>query len=346
MSKINFPDIVAEIVDQLEKTSKTNPSEITSCKSGEDFEVVVQKAAEQVKIDKGYDFSINYQKGSHRFPDIILEFDNGDKYGIEVKSSTSETSNNWKINGNSIVGSTKDSDVIETYIIFGKTKQLKFRSRRYAECVADIAVTHSPRYMIDMDLTTKDNFFAKSGIPYEELSSSSSPIERITSYYRGIGKQAWWIADEVPATVIKWTDLSDEEQDKCYAYIFAHFPEVFLKDDKTKYDRTRSWLIAAKSAFALRDIFSAGGQNTIKIGRTTYQNVPHIYSVLIEHKDAVNSILSAGDSSLFDDWKFLDKALRKPQNYKNTWIKLVVQQMDTDFLNGQNPEVFIKGIIG
>lgn len=67
---IDFENIIAEIVHQLEETSTNNPTEITSCKSGEDFEVSVVNTINQIKAKNGYSFDIDYQKGSHRFPDI------------------------------------------------------------------------------------------------------------------------------------------------------------------------------------------------------------------------------------------------------------------------------------
>ena len=112
------PELFAEFVEKvrqyLETLTNTNPTVIATCKSGEDFEVCVRDAVEAVLMRQGIHAEIQYEQGSHTFPDIVLVFDNGDKYGIEVKSSTSSSSKNWKINGNSVLGSTKE-DVIEIY---------------------------------------------------------------------------------------------------------------------------------------------------------------------------------------------------------------------------------------
>ena len=102
----------------------------------------------------------------HAFPDIVIDFPNGEKYGIEVKSSSSPTSKSWKINGNSVLGSTKE-DVIDTYVIFGKTAigNQGFRFKRYEDAVANVAVTHSPRYTIDMDIPPEETFSQNPGFP-------------------------------------------------------------------------------------------------------------------------------------------------------------------------------------
>lgn len=95
--------------------------------------------------DLGLTATVHYTPGGHTFPDNVIEFFDGEKYGIEVKSSTSATSKPWKINGNSVLGSTKEN-VIDTYIVFGKTVMgnQAFRFKRYEDAVANVAVTHSP----------------------------------------------------------------------------------------------------------------------------------------------------------------------------------------------------------
>ena len=112
MTPERFSALVDAVRQYLEDLSYSNPNVIAVCRSGEDFEVCVRDAVEAVLVREGIHAEIQYEQGSHTFPDIVLVFDNGDKYGIEVKSSTS-TGRSWKINGNSVLGSTKE-DVIDT----------------------------------------------------------------------------------------------------------------------------------------------------------------------------------------------------------------------------------------
>lgn len=84
------------------------------------------------------------------------------------------------------MGSTRDDSVIDTYIVFGKTSKniLEFRTRRYEECVANVVVTHSPRYLIDMDLQTGEASFEKFGIEYKQMTTSDNPIGLVTAYFQ------------------------------------------------------------------------------------------------------------------------------------------------------------------
>ena len=80
------------------------------------------------------------------FPDIIAE----KYYGVEVKSTKE---NHWTSTGSSIVESTRDKNVENIYMLFGKLggKTAEFKCRPYEDCLSDIAVTHSPRYLINMN---------------------------------------------------------------------------------------------------------------------------------------------------------------------------------------------------
>lgn len=190
MTSLEFGKIVAQICQYLKQLSETSPMLIAACKTGEDFEQCVVDATRATLSSLEISATVCYTPGSHVFPDIVIEFDHGEKYGIEVKSSTSSTSKNWKINGNSVLGSTKE-DVIDTYIIFGKTAigNQGFRYKRYEDAIANVAVTHSPRYAIDMEITDSETFFAKSGLTYKQISESDDPIGQITAYFRSQGQK-------------------------------------------------------------------------------------------------------------------------------------------------------------
>ena len=81
-----------------------------------------------------------------QFPDIIA----ANYYGVEVKSTKD---NKWTSVGSSILESTRIKDVERIYMCFGKLgTPIQFKSRPYEECLSGIAVTHYPRYLIDMTL--------------------------------------------------------------------------------------------------------------------------------------------------------------------------------------------------
>ena len=295
-----FSEFVEKVRQYLEALSNTNPAVIAACKSGEDFEVCVRDATAAVLAQERIHAEIQYEQGSHVFPDIVLVFANGDKYGIEVKSSTG-TSRSWKINGNSVLGSTKEA-VIDTYVMFGKTTTgyQAIRCKRYEDCVADVAVTHSPRYRIDMDLAPGTTFFDKSGLSYQQISSAEKPIELITDYFRSQGQHAWWLAESTPAAIRMFSNLSAEEKKSLVGYCFAHFPEVF-SSGTTKFSRCAMWLAAEHSivSSSLRDNFSAGG----KIEYGQFGKISRIYNTLEECREYVLKALEdATVEELYADW--------------------------------------------
>lgn len=301
-----FSEFVEKVRLQLEYVSQTTPEIIAACRSGEDFEVCVRDAVAAVLAENGIVATIHYEQGSHVFPDIVVEFASGEKYGIEVKSSTG-TGRGWKINGNSVLGSTKE-DVIDTYVMFGKTTRghQAFRCKRYEDCVADVAVTHSPRYRIDMDLVPGTTFFDKSGLSYQQISDAEKPIDLITDYFRSQGQHAWWLSESSPAAIRMFSDLPREEQQKLLGYCFAHFPEVF-SNKTNKFSRCAMWLAAEHSivSSSLRDNFSAGGRVTMTFGERTIERVPRIFDTLRSCKRyVVAALMEASAEELQNDWGF------------------------------------------
>ena len=104
-----------------------------------------------------------------RFPDILV----GRNFGVEVKSTNKD---HWTSTGSSIVESTRDKDVECIYLLFGKLGGdiPEFRCRPYPDVLSEVAVTHSPRYRIDMTLGAGETIFDKMGVSYEDLRSSKT----------------------------------------------------------------------------------------------------------------------------------------------------------------------------
>lgn len=301
MTTEHFELIVKQVCQVLERYSQNDPQRIAACKTGEAFEQCVYSATQEALSTMGLNAVIHYTPGSHVFPDIVLEFPSGELYGIEVKSSSSSSTKGWKINGNSVLGSTKE-DVIDTFIVFGKTAigNQAFRYRRYEDAIANVAVTHSPRYAIDMDIAPQDNFFSKSGLTYRQVSESEDPIGLITSYFKTQGQRAWWLAESTPAAIRMFSDLPVGERNALIGYCFAHFPEVFSTSGN-KFSRCAMWLASEHSivSSSLRDNFSAGG----RFEYLEYGRIPRIFDTLIECKQAVIEALNDADiKDLCEDW--------------------------------------------
>lgn len=321
----NFSDIINFSLDYMKKDCTSNPERYK--KSGEIFEPIVVEAisAALTYLNLDYDVKIAYTAGGHSFPDIVLIDKNNYKYGIEVKSSTG-TSKSWKINGNSILGSTKEEGILKTVIIFGKLhgENSEFRAKDYEKCITDIVVTHSPRYAIDMDIESGNTFFEKSGISYEELNTSNEPIKLITDYYSKKGLKAWWLAESTPAVIKQFNTLSKKEQKYYIGYAFAHFPELF-SSTPTKFYRLMSWLASEHGIVdsCLRDRFTAGGKDNIETKNNTYYKLPHIYKTLHDHrKEIINELKNGDRNTLKADWNC--NVPKKFENRINKWIYLVI----------------------
>ncbi|MED9969380.1 MAG: hypothetical protein UFA98_05125 [Ruminococcus sp.] len=337
----NFETLVSMVVDQLFDIYKITPEQITSCRSGESFEVVVRNAIENVIKSNSIDAVIHYTQGSHAFPDIVIEYSDGDKYGIEVKCSTSSTSQSWKINGNSVLGSTKEN-VIDTYIIFGKTKidHVDFRYKRYEDAISNVVVTHSPRYLIDLDVEKADNFFTKSGLSYKEVNNSDNPIGLITDYFKREGQRAWWLSESTPAAIRMFRDLSYKEQSEIISYCFVHFPEIFSNGTK-KFSRCAMWMVTERSVVSssLRDNFTAGGQVNIKTKSKVFFHQPRIFYNLSEYRtDVLRELTGSSTETLFEDWftRTFDnspfaKSLDSSEKRIECWAKLVSEKYHSSF---------------
>ncbi len=327
MTTAEFAAFVEQVCHVLEGISQQNPERVTSCNTGEKFEMLVAEATE-VAVDRDFPGAqIHYVPGSHAFPDIVVEFLGGDRYGIEVKSSSSSTSRSWKINGNSVLGSTKEN-VLDTYIVFGKTARghHAFRYKRYEDAVANVGVTHSPRYLIDLEIAPNETFFAKSGLSYQEISQSDNPIGLITDYFRSQGQRAWWLAESDSATLRLFGELSAEEQDDLIGYCFAHFPEVFSAGSK-KFSRCAIWMVMDRSVVStsLRDNFSAGGRTDVKTKNGEYLRVSRVFKSLHEHRAAVRKALALATSEeLFADWRVIVDWMRQSlQSHAEVWSMVV-----------------------
>ena len=203
-----------------------------------------------------------------RFPDIIAS----KHFGVEVKSTKE---NKLVSTGSSIVESTRIEDVNHIYMLFGKLggKPIEFKCKPYYNCLYDIAVTHSPRYLIDMEITQERTIFSKMGIEYDKFRLSEDPISTVRSYYlEKIKKEKrmampWWIGSETVTspTLRLWSGRSlDQEKQNIYkAQLLILFPTEICNSN---YDRATLWLCIRHSIINthFRDLFTAGGQVQIE----------------------------------------------------------------------------------
>ena len=147
-------------------------------------------------------------------------------------------------------------------------KPVQFVSRPYEECLSGIAVTHYPRYQIDMRLQPGETIFDKMGVSYDDLRVMDNPVAPVSQYYKSHlkpGESLWWANDNfdnyAPPTVQLWTNLTKEEKEQYAVQGYVLFPEI-LSNSSTKYNRFALWLATQQGIVNtnIRDSFSAGGQ--------------------------------------------------------------------------------------
>ena len=255
---------------------------------------------------KGTPFANTIEKISgQKFPDIVA----AKFYGVEVKSTKAD---HWTSTGSSILESTRVSDVERIYMTFGKLggNPIQFLSRPYEECLSGIAVTHMPRYLIDMRLKPEETIFSKMGIGYDDLRKMENPINPVVKYYRSTlkeGEGLWWTgnnSDEtVSAKIRLWKNLTPDEKHFLTIYACVNYPEVFGGN----YDRYSLWLTAQGIVDThIRDQFSAGGKEEMLLSSGEKVKMPGIYrriklySEMFLNRMKQNDVIALNDDLISD----------------------------------------------
>ena len=226
-------------------------------RGGNPLEDDVKAMLDEAAKETAFEGTIEKVSGQ-KFPDIVA----ANYYGVEVKSTKEDR---WTSTGSSILETTRVNGVERIYMTFGKLggNPIEFLSKPYEECLYGIAVTHMPRYLIDMRIKSGETIFDKMGVPYDELRQMDNPISPVAKYYRSQlkpGESLWWTGDSsdeaVSATIRLWKNLSMNEKRKHTIYGLINYPEIFRGD----YDRYALWLTSQGVVDPhLRDQFSSGG---------------------------------------------------------------------------------------
>lgn len=303
MTLSEFDNVIELVISFLEQDCIINPESYR--KSGEDFEPCVKRAVDFALEELGLPDEVDYTPGGHGFPDIVIVGADGNKYGIEVKSSSS-AGRSWRINGNSILGSTRVPGIRKNMIVFGKVRGADslFRAKEYEKCISNVVVTHSPRYLIDLDIDDGNSFFDRANLSYNDISESDQPIKMITDYFLSIGQTAWWLAESTPAAIQMFGNLPVVQKGQLMGHAFVYFPEIF-SNSGVKFYRYMSWLASENSIVdpALRDRFTAGGRADVSLEHVIYEKLPRIFTNLHNYrKYVIDEIRNADSDKLNDAW--------------------------------------------
>lgn len=290
-----------------------------------------------------------------RFPDIQA----ARNFGVEVKSTKSD---HWKSTGSSIVETTRIKDVSRIYMLFGKLggEQAEFRCRPYEKCLSSIAVTHSPRYLIDMDLAdnAEPDIFEQMHIDYNtfRLYDENKKVDCVRTYYkekaarRGLCEMPWWLGGESSEqtssiTLGFYNDASFAEQQDIKTRMFILFPELFSRSI-TKYKRASLWLCLRRSLLCnnIRDLFTAGGQVT-SVGSLTFRrSVPQVINTLYQCRTSIIALLASPDATLMQDiadyWPVLPS---RKYGLSSSWYDMVQKEFER---NSELRQLDIKALMG
>lgn len=310
-----FTTILSKSIKQLQSDSIKRVDYYLN-RGGVSLEKDVYKFVIEQAKNTIFDGKIELISGQ-KFPDIVAYVNSKKAYGLEVKTTKSNT---WKSTGSSIFEGTRVGDVKSIHLLFGKlSNPIEFRCRKYEECLYDVAITHSPRYLIDMDTVENGSIFSKVGVEYDTLRKLDNPFKPIKKYFRqGLkeGEDLWWIDnndESIRDLGIKlWGNLQPERKEELRISALAHFP-ILLSNNPKKYARLATWLVSKFGIVnhALRDTFTAGGQVNIR-----GVLLPKIYHHIFDNLDDIlNIVKTICDDDISYYWE-IDVPVK---NYITEW---------------------------
>ncbi|MFA5340040.1 MAG: hypothetical protein WC317_07850 [Candidatus Omnitrophota bacterium] len=314
ISEGTFIEILEEAKIRLLKDGLRNIN------SGDEFEAILYGVIKAICAERS--IRDHLWTGKHSFPDIYIW-----PFGIEAKFTAGDA---WVTTGNSITEATKIKDLRQVYIFFGK-KGKKNKSdimfRLYEDCLSDIVVTHSPRYKINMELPKGDNIFGKMGTTYGAFCQGDT-IKTAKEYYRSIlkkGEELWWIDSGVMPIIKHISELDDVSQERFIVEVMVRFPEVFSTSNR-KYIKPSLYLLQEYQATcsSFRDLFTAGGQMSLRLLNGKTIKVPKILYNLYINAKAIKKILTdVNRDELTSAWCV---KVSKSADIEEVWLGLVDKQ--------------------
>lgn len=270
------------------------------------------------------------------FPDIVARR----LFGVEVKMTKKD---DWRSTGNSVREFSRVDGIERIYMLFGKFGgTFDVRTRPYQDCLSEVAVTHSPRYLIDMTLRRGQTIFDKIGIAYDELRTDPQIIARIKAHYRAQlkeGQELWWLQEDaaVSPVIRPFSSLSPEDKHRLKVEAYVLFPEI-LGRSTTKFERVAAAWIADHGivSASLRDVFTAGG----RVDVAALGSLPQI---IAQFHDLAPDILRALATIEADRLAHYWRTTAIAEDRLDQWLALV-EQHDNDTHDMPAVTVFEHGM--
>ena len=188
-----------------------------------------------------------------------------------------------------------------------------------------VAVTHSPRYMLDMNVSREKSLFKRLGKSYDEIRHMKNPFDAFRTYMvdskmkrnaTSDGEDLWWfspsidefskldLAEEKFASSLVnnkvkfWNKLSGDEKQEIKIEMLIASPSVLEGD----YEYACQWLLQRNGVVcpSFRDNFSAGGRTVVN-GVT----VPQVIGKINEWKAEIAKAFNKKEhpQQYFEHWK-------------------------------------------
>lgn len=346
-SDIEFAHFMNLAESWLNDASESDKRLFRQC-NGTEMEKVALKALQEVAPQTSFCANNIKLVSGAQFPDIQA----AGHFGVEVKTTKSDS---WTSTGSSIVESTRIPDISRIYMLFAKLggKNPEFRCRPYEQCLSNIAVTHSPRYLIDMSLADNGgkSIFEKMNVDYDtfRMLEEKEKINSVRQYYihtnriKGKYEMPWWMGDantEVSSSIMIrfFVDLTLQEKSDIRARMFILFPEI-LSSKQDKYKRAALWMCSRYSVISsnLRDTFSAGGK-VEEIGNVRFgHKVPQVLKTLYQYRSLIKALLKHPDEALTQDVEDNWDEGESNSICLDKWFELMQQTFDSNIeLRGIN----------
>lgn len=333
-AELNNPEFEAfldKLVAKLQAEAKKEPFATAS-----DFEYRLRVIINQFGGFEGK--TVTLEPHPHAFPDISMGI-----FGIEVKHTKKDT---WRSVANSILESSRDVDVEQIYVIFGKmggTPEVKWQL--YENAIIHVRTSHVPRFELEMG--SERSLFSEMGITYEDFKDLSieEKMVYIRAYAKGRlkeGQRLWWLGDpeaSLDPDIKIYTDLSQNEKRKLRAEASVLCPQICGSSrKKNKYYDVSTYLLLGHGVLApqTRDLFTAGSVGARKGERGGNYLERALKDIEVEMRLAFTSL----DDSLFEEyWGYLPQK----QNRISEWLKLADRYATnwipskSLFLNYRNP---------
>lgn len=318
MSKERMQLYLERLKNVTEKVEeKLQNSERGEKLTGTAFENIVYQELLDVGFEKEEIFH-----STQKFPDFILrDLGDEDKIGVEVKKTDSAK---WEVIGGSIYESLKN-EIEDTYVLMAKLggEKPEVRLRRYESCIADLRVTHSPRFYLNLDLQEGEDYLTQNEAK-DLLMLSGDELNRKIRKLLRTQKSTWWSEGET----IGFSELSKEEKNVYLNEGIALFPEIFKGD----YRKFTPWLVYSCFVWCgnVRDIFSAGGNKYVdEIG--IY--VSAVMNRALENSENVKDRII--EMTEEEQRKFWGETIDYVSDRIEKWIQLVEENLkiSTDLLN-------------